>query len=124
MLAAAVENARVVCGAGRGVARWDLAYDVVVARALAARPVVLEYAAPLLKVGGALVDWRGKRDALRRRIWPTGRRRSWACAGWRFAGSSVPGREDHHLHVFVKAEETPARFPRRAGVARKRPLGC
>jgi len=25
--------------------------------------------------------------------------------------------------VFVKAQETPERFPRRAGIARKRPLG-
>jgi 16S rRNA (guanine527-N7)-methyltransferase len=30
---------------------------------------------------------------------------------------------DRHLHVFVKADETPPRFPRRAGMARKRPLG-
>jgi 16S rRNA (guanine527-N7)-methyltransferase len=33
------------------------------------------------------------------------------------------GATDRHLHVFVKVQETPARFPRRAGVARKRPLG-
>ena len=31
-------------------------------RALAPQPVVLEYAAPLLRVGGTLVDWRGRRD--------------------------------------------------------------
>ena len=34
------------------------------------------------------------------------------------------GARDHHLHVFEKVAETPSRFPRRAGVARKRPLGC
>ena len=33
------------------------------------------------------------------------------------------GAHDHHLHVFEKVTETPSRFPRRAGVARKRPLG-
>jgi 16S rRNA (guanine527-N7)-methyltransferase len=34
------------------------AYDGVVARAVAALPVLVEYAAPLLRVGGALVEWK------------------------------------------------------------------
>ncbi len=34
------------------------------------------------------------------------------------------GARDHHLHVFEKVAATPPRFPRRAGIARKRPLGC
>jgi 16S rRNA (guanine527-N7)-methyltransferase len=33
------------------------------------------------------------------------------------------GARDHHLHVFEKVRPTPDRFPRRAGAARKRPLG-
>ena len=32
------------------------------------------------------------------------------------------GARDHHLHVYVKDRETPEGFPRRVGVARKRPL--
>src|SRR5947209_17388699 len=36
--------------------------DVVTARALAPLEVVVEYAAPLLAVGGTLVAWRGRRD--------------------------------------------------------------
>jgi 16S rRNA (guanine527-N7)-methyltransferase len=32
------------------------------------------------------------------------------------------GARERHLHVFAKVGETPARFPRRPGVARKRPL--
>ena len=36
--------------------------------------------------------------------------------------SPLEGASEHHLHVFVKERETPARFPRRAGMARKRPL--
>jgi 16S rRNA (guanine527-N7)-methyltransferase len=99
-------------------------HDLVVARALAAQPVVLEYAAPLLKVGGALVDWRGKRmpeeeDLADRAAEALGLRRTEVRRVVPFAGA-----RDHHLHVFVKVEETPARFPRRAGVARKRPLCC
>ncbi len=35
------------------------AHDLVTARALAALPVVCEYAAPLLAEGGVLVAWKG-----------------------------------------------------------------
>jgi 16S rRNA (guanine527-N7)-methyltransferase len=33
------------------------------------------------------------------------------------------GAIDRHLHVYRKVTETPERFPRRPGIARKRPLG-
>ena len=33
------------------------------------------------------------------------------------------GATDRHLHLFEKIEATPTRFPRRPGMARKRPLG-
>jgi 16S rRNA (guanine527-N7)-methyltransferase len=33
------------------------------------------------------------------------------------------GAEHRYLHVMSKVRDTPPRFPRRAGVARKRPLG-
>ncbi len=123
-LAAAVENARVVPARAEEWRDGISHHDLVVARALAAPPVVLEYAAPLLKVGGALADWRGKRmpeeeDLADRAAEALGLRRTEVRRVVPFAGA-----KDHHLHVFVKAEETPARFPRRAGVARKRPLGC
>lgn len=124
LLATGIENARVVPTRaeewGDGISR----NDVVLARALAAQPVVLEYAAPLLGAGGTLVDWRGKRvpeeeGAADRAAALLGMRRT-------EVRRVVPyeGTRDHHLHVFVKEQETPARFPRRAGVARKRPLGC
>jgi 16S rRNA (guanine527-N7)-methyltransferase len=123
-LAAAVENARVVPARAEEWGDGSSHHDLVVARALAAQPVVLEYAAPLLKVGGALVDWRGKRmpeeeDLADRAAEALGLRRTEVRRVVPFAGA-----RDHHLHVFVKVEETPARFPRRAGVARKRPLCC
>jgi 16S rRNA (guanine527-N7)-methyltransferase len=98
--------------------------DVVTARALAPQPVVLEYAAPLLRMGGTLVDWRGRRDeaaeeAAQRAAALLGLSRAEIRRVIPFEGAS-----DHHLHVFVKTGETPARFPRRAGIARKRPLGA
>ncbi len=122
--AANAENVRVVCGRAEEWREGAKANDVVTARALAAQPVVLEYAAPLLRVGGTLVDWRGRRDAAQESA-------AIAAAGelglrlveirW---VEPYAGARDHHLHVYEKVEDTPARYPRRAGVARKRPLGC
>jgi 16S rRNA (guanine527-N7)-methyltransferase len=118
------ENALVVCSR---VEEWSEGLgrnDVVVARALAAQPVVLEYAAPLLRKGGVLVDWRGRRDSAQAA--------QATCAAEQLGvrlleirrAEPYEGARDHHLHVFEKVAATPSRFPRRAGVARKRPLGC
>lgn len=98
-------------------------HDVVLARAVGQQALVLEYAAPLLKVGGHIVDWRGKRDP--------GQERAAAAAAAQLGLAlctirhTVPfaGATDRHLHVYLKVDPTPDRFPRRAGVARKRPLG-
>jgi 16S rRNA (guanine527-N7)-methyltransferase len=95
----------------------------VLARALAPQPVVLEYAAPLLRLGGRLVDWRGRRvpdeeSAARRAGEELGMRLQEIRRVLPFADA-----RDHHLHIWLKAAETPARFPRRPGIARKRPLG-
>ncbi|MDE3130132.1 MAG: 16S rRNA (guanine(527)-N(7))-methyltransferase RsmG [Acidobacteriota bacterium] len=97
--------------------------DVVTARALAPLDVVAEYAAPLLRLGGALVAWRGQREpaaeeAARRAAEILGLS---AAAPQRVA--PYVGARDRHLHVMLKTRPTPDRFPRRDGVARKRPLG-
>lgn len=120
---AGVENTRVVWSRAEewreGVGR----NDVVTARALAPQPVVLEYAAPLLRLGGSLVDWRGSRIESEERAAD----RAAATLGMRRVETTrvtpFDGATNRHLHVFVKAHETPARFPRRPGIARKRPLG-
>lgn len=121
--AAGIDNARVV---ERRAEEWPEglgAHDAVLARALAAPAVVLEYAAPLLEQGGILVDWRGCRNAAQEKA---------ALQAAEQLGlervevrrvEPFEGARDHHLHLYVKVSETPERFPRRAGVARKRPLG-
>jgi len=116
-------NARVVCARAETWAEGTGAHDLVVARALGPQPVVLEYAAPLLAPGGHLVEWRGRRD-------PEDERRGAAAAhelGLRatavHTAEPFAGARDRHLHVFEKVAETPARFPRRPGVAANRPLG-
>lgn len=99
------------------------AMEVVTARALAPQPVVLEYAAPLLAPGGSLVDWRGRRDREEEaRAGAAAAELGLALRGIRSV-EPFPGADEHHLHVFEKVAATPARFPRRPGAARKRPLG-
>lgn len=121
--AAQVTNAQVVCGRAEDWSAGAAVNQLVVARALAPQAAVLEYAAPLLELDGTLVDWRGIRD----RPAEEAADRAAAMLGLRRETvrkvSPYEGANEHHLHVFVKAEPTPDRFPRRAGIARKRPLG-
>jgi 16S rRNA (guanine527-N7)-methyltransferase len=122
LVAAGIENARAVHTRAEQWPRGVGAHDLAVARALAPQPVVLEYAAPLLRLGGSLVDWRGRRDhteedAAVRAAGELGLERVAVLRVQPYEGV-----RDHHLHVYVKARETPGRFPRRTGVARKRPL--
>jgi 16S rRNA (guanine527-N7)-methyltransferase len=97
--------------------------DLVVVRAVAPLAVVAEYAAPLLRMGGALVAWRGRRD---REDDARGARAA-AILGLEDRGpirvEPYAGALHRHLHVMVKVAPTPSRFPRRAGMARKRPVG-
>lgn len=98
------------------------AYEAVTARALAALPVLVEYAAPLLRLGGTFVGWKGARDPAEEAD---------GAAAARIAGlelveirpvSPYPASEQRHLYVYSKVRETPERLPRRAGMAAKRPL--
>ncbi len=116
-------NAHVVCARVEEWAPGRGAHELVTARALAPQPVVLEYAAPLLELHGRLVDWRGARRedeeaAALLAAEELGLRRLEIRRVEPFAEA-----EERHLHVFEKAAETPPRFPRRAGVAARRPLG-
>ncbi len=97
--------------------------DVVTARALAPLSVVAEYAAPLLRHGGALIAWRGRHDEEEE----TAGAAAAAELGLRYeapvAVQPHPRAAHRHLQRLVKVEPTPGRFPRRPGMARKRPLG-
>lgn len=99
-------------------------HDLVTARAVAPLAVLCEYAGPLLRVGGALVVWRGGRergqeDAAARAAEVLGLEPLDAVRS-----RPYPGSIDHHLHLYLKVMETPPRFPRRPGIASKRPLGA
>lgn len=119
----ATANARVVWARAEEWREGLDAHDLVTARAVGPATVVLEYGAPLLGLGGHLVEWRGGREQAAER--------SARAAALQLGMQLVEVRRsqpfeaarEHHLHVWVKARPTPERFPRRAGMARKRPLG-
>jgi 16S rRNA (guanine527-N7)-methyltransferase len=115
-------NAEVVCSRVEEWSGQQDGVDVVVARALAAQQVVVEYAAPLLRRGGVLVDWRGRRARDEEHKATLAAERLGMQALEIRKVLPFPAARDRHLHLYVKVSETPAEFPRRAGVASKRPL--
>jgi 16S rRNA (guanine527-N7)-methyltransferase len=123
--AAGIGNARVVqmrseelaASAGRE------SYDAVTARAVGRLSTLAELASPLLRNGGVLVAWKGRRDPeeeaeLDRAADSLAMRPVEILPVGPFAGS-----RHRHLHVIEKAGPTPAGLPRRAGMAKKRPPG-
>lgn len=122
--ACGLENVYVIHARAEQWPEARAAFDLVTARALASLAVVAEYAAPLLCIGGALIAWRGRRDR-------AGERAGAIAAGQLGLEAREPvrvepyeGAERRYLQVMVKVSETPARFPRRPGMARKHPLGA
>jgi 16S rRNA (guanine527-N7)-methyltransferase len=98
-------------------------FELVTARALARLDVVAEYAAPLLRIGGSLVAWRGRRDAADERAGALAVTELGLEQGEVLAVTPYPGSQYRHLHVLRKIAVTAPNFPRRPGVATKRPLG-
>jgi 16S rRNA (guanine527-N7)-methyltransferase len=114
----AIDNRRAE-EAGRAAGR----FDAVTARALASLAVVAEYAAPLLVVGGVLLVWRGQRDVAAEREAERAAGELGLAVGEVHRVQPYPAAQRRHLHVFPKVSDTPPRFPRRPGMAVKRPLG-
>jgi 16S rRNA (guanine527-N7)-methyltransferase len=101
-------NAEVV--QGRAEEQSTDIYGVAVAKALAPPPVAAEWCLPLVRPGGAAILWAG----------PTADRNRVARVAEKLAAEPVeapPG-----FLVLRKLGPTPSGFPRRTGVARKRPL--
>jgi 16S rRNA (guanine527-N7)-methyltransferase len=101
-------NARVVWGrAEEQESDWA---GVAVAKALAPPPTAAEWCLPLVRPGGAVVLWVG----------PTAEPARVARVAERIAGELVESPEG--FLVISKLGPTPDGFPRRVGVAKKRPL--
>ena len=119
--ALALDNVEVVQARAEDLGRDSAhrgSYDAVTARALAPARVLVEYALPLLRVGGeaVLAKGRGARDEVRA-----------AARALRLLGGEAevhPPRAGFCSPVVVirKVAPTPAAYPRRAGTPERRPL--
>jgi 16S rRNA (guanine527-N7)-methyltransferase len=101
-------NVRVVCG--RAEEQAPERFGVAVAKALAQPPVAAEWCLPLVREGGAAILWVG----------PSADRAAVAVVARKLAAEveeSPPG-----FAVLRKTGPTPAGFPQRPGMAKKRPL--
>jgi 16S rRNA (guanine527-N7)-methyltransferase len=101
-------NARVVCG--RAEQQPLEAWDVAMAKALAQPPVAAEWCLPLVAIGGAVILWLGESADLDKLARVSVQ-----------LGGRAPELYDG-LAVLLKVMPTPPGFPRRVGVAKKRPL--
>jgi 16S rRNA (guanine527-N7)-methyltransferase len=115
--AGAFPNVSVVCARaeehGRAVGRD--AYGTAVAQALAAPAVALEWCLPLVAVGGRVILYTGESGSGLERV-------ATLLGGDIPLVQAVPGSERRQLVVVEKLEPTPVEFPRRPGIAKKRPL--
>jgi 16S rRNA (guanine527-N7)-methyltransferase len=97
-------------------------YDVVTARACATLPVLAELALPLVRLGGALLGWKGSlsEDELR-----AGEAAATLLGGDvpEVNATGLPALGDHRFVRVRKAKPTPARYPRRPGEPARKPLG-
>jgi 16S rRNA (guanine527-N7)-methyltransferase len=115
--AAAFPNVEVVCARAEEHATGEgrEQYGTALARALAPPPVALEWCLPFVVLGGLCLLFAGK---IEDDLGPV----AGQLGGGRPELVFVTGTERRTLVVVRKAAPTPARFPRRPGVARKRPL--
>jgi 16S rRNA (guanine527-N7)-methyltransferase len=124
--AAGIENARAIPARSEEWARerppvgGREAYDAVVVRAVGPLAAVAELAAPLLRQGGVLVAWKGRRDPHEESDLE-GSAPGFAMAPERvLAVRPFEASRSRHLHVVRKVGPTPEGLPRRPGVATKR----
>ena len=121
-----IANARVVCSRSEewGECQGRGAYEVVTSRAVGRLSTLAELASPLLREGGLLIAWKGRRNEeeeleLARATSAVAMRPEEIRAVGPYAGS-----RHRHLHTIRKSAPTPANLPRRPGMAKKRPLGA
>jgi len=98
------------------------ANDLVTARALAPLNVLVEYAAPLLVDHGAFVAWKGQRDRAEETDGAAAAARLGLEPAQVLHVIPFPSARNHHLYLYLKVGSTPNGYPRRPGMASKRPL--
>jgi 16S rRNA (guanine527-N7)-methyltransferase len=123
--AAGIGNATVFHARSEELASGELrdSYEAVTARAVGRLSTLAELASPLLCEGGALVAWKGRRDAEEEAELDR------AASGLSMEPELIldvggrAGSRHRHLHLMRKSGPTPSDLPRRPGMAKKRPRG-
>jgi 16S rRNA (guanine527-N7)-methyltransferase len=120
--AAGLANVRVVNARAESWREGLGTQDVVVARALAPLNVLAEYAAPLLRDSGVLVAMKARREPSEEADGIAAAEELGLEPQPPLAVAPFAGSGPRHLHLYLKVRPTPARYPRREGMARKRPI--
>ena len=107
--------------AGRAEEMRDLfgKFDAVTARAVASLRILLELAAPMLKVGGVFLAYKADESELAES------KNALKTLNMQFIHSktlTLSNGEHRAILVFKKAGETPDKFPRQYGTIKKKPL--
>jgi len=98
--------------------KWRGEFDITTIRALGKSEIVLEYAMPLLKIGGKCVLYKTETEEINLRA-------------LKILGGNIDRIYDYkidgllkarRLIVIVKNEETSRKFPRKVGIAKRHPL--
>lgn len=98
-------------------------HDLVVARAVAALPVLVEYALPLVRVGGRMLAQKGESGPAEAQQ-AEGAIRILGGRLRQIHAVELPGVAEARTIVEIdKVGATPEAYPRRAGIPAKRPLG-
>ncbi len=117
-----MRNVRIVADRSESLAVLERdTYAVATARALGPLPVVMELAAPLLCPDGVLVAWRGHRDTVSDRAADVAGGVLGLVRRGDVDAAPIPG-VSRHFSLWTKGTTTPVRFPRRPGMAAKRPV--
>ncbi len=100
-------------------------FDIAVARAVAGLPVVIEYCAPLVRPGGAIIAMKGNPTSTEL---AAGQRAAEEVGAELTTVRAVPFipemvQKERNLVILRKTKATPQEFPRRAGLAKQKPLG-
>ena len=121
----ALERVQVMAARAEDIARRPEAreaFDLALCRALGTLALVAELCLPLVRPGGRLLAYKGPRVAAEVEAGAAAA----ALLGARLVEVCpvpIPGLQ-RHLVIFAKLTPTPARFPRRPGMARQRPLAA
>lgn len=95
-------------------------FDIVLSRAVAKMPTLVEYTLPFLKTGGIFIAQKGKiDDELEKSNYAI------SLLGGKIKNIinvKIPGLNERHLIVIEKVKNTPSKFPRRPGIPSKRPI--